>query len=152
MLECKLLTPELREGFVAFLSALETAGDQKFFYPHPFTSEAVERLIGYEGKDLYYVLVDINAVLGYGMLRGWDEGFEIPSLGIAIHPQSRGQGLSKLLMHFLHVAAARRGASKVRLRVRHDNAKAIALYRSIGYKFTPDREEYLVGFFELQRD
>ena len=62
----------------------------KFFHPHPFTTEAARERAAYTGKDLYYVVIEGDEILGYGMLRGWDEGYEVPSLGIVIHPAHRG--------------------------------------------------------------
>jgi ribosomal protein S18 acetylase RimI-like enzyme len=86
------------------------------------------------------------------MLRGWDEGYEVPSLGIALHPHAQGQGLAHLFMDFLHVAARRRGAKKIRLRVYRDNKSAITLYRSLGYELTEDRDwRYLLGVLDLDR-
>jgi hypothetical protein len=32
------------------------------------------------------------AAVGYGLLRCWAEGFAVPSLGIAAHPDHRGRG------------------------------------------------------------
>jgi ribosomal-protein-alanine N-acetyltransferase len=145
-LECRKLSIEWRSGFADFCRALEAAGDTAFFQPHPFTDAELDRLMLYRGLDLYYIVVEGPAVLGYGLLRGWDEGYAIPSLGIAIHPAARSSGLGLSLMHFLHAAARRRGAAKVRLRVRTDNTRAVELYKRFGYSFDSTEENYYVGF------
>ncbi len=88
-------------------------------------------------------------VLGYGMLRGWDDGWKIPSLGIALDPRIRGNGTGEMLMHFLHAAARRRGATKVRLKVYPDNRTAIALYKKLGYVFATEEAGQLVGYITL---
>lgn len=152
-LEIVELTPkwELRLG--SFLRALEKNGEDSFFRPHLATRTTIRKLAARTGKDVYCLLVESERVLGYGLLRGWDEGYEIPSLGIAIHPSARKGGLGSLLMHFLHASAFRRGAKKVRLRVRKKNSKAIKLYTDLGYvlKTQNDDHEYLVGFKDLRR-
>ncbi len=148
-LECRKLTAEWKKPLLAFLSALEEANDTDYFHPHPFTDDAVEKIIHSARKDLYYVLSEGNDVLGYGMLRGWDEGYEIPSLGIAIHPRVRNTGLGKVFMHFLNAAARRKGARKVRLKVKRENTRAAKLYESLGYNFLSEEKGYLVGFLEL---
>lgn len=94
-------------------------------------------------------MVADGEVLGYGLLRGWDQGYDVPSLGIAIRPDRRGQGLGILLMHFLHAAARQRGALRVRLRVHPGNARARDLYEKLGYRFEGEERGELVGFFEL---
>lgn len=54
-------------------------------------------------------------------------------LGIGLLPQFRGQGLGKrLILRTLDTARAF-GLTRVELRVREDNASAIALYRKIGF-------------------
>lgn len=149
-IECRRLSSEWRRGFGEFCRALEASGETAFFQPHSFADASLDRLVQYQGLDLYYVLVEGPQVLGYGLLRGWDEGYAIPSLGIAIHPQARSFGLGSLLMHFLHLAALRKGASKVRLRVRDDNLKAIALYKRLGYVFESSEGAYQVGYKDLR--
>lgn len=148
-LECRKLTIDWKQQLTNFLRDLEKVEDSKYFHPHPFTDEALNRVIQYTGRDIYYILVEENIVLGYGLLRGWDQGYKIPSLGIAIHPSARNAGLGTMFMHFLHAAARRNGATQVRLRVRSDNIKATELYKKIGYKFKTKESEYLVGIFDL---
>jgi ribosomal protein S18 acetylase RimI-like enzyme len=152
-LEVRRLTAEWKQSLLAFFRALEKAKDVEYFQPHPFTDEAVERILCTTRKDLYYVLVDGEEVLAYGMLRGWDEGYEIPSLGIAVHPRFRSNGLGRFFMHFLRAAARFRGAQKVRLRVHSQNATAARLYESLGYEFRSDGDgRHLVGVLELRSD
>lgn len=146
-LEIVKISPQWQEGLKLFFHSLKEKGDERFFCPHPTDEETINHLVHYNGRDLYYMLVEEEKVLGYGLLRGWDEGYQIPSLGIAIHPTERGRGLGKILMSFLHVVASRRGADKVRLRVLKNNEKAISFYKNLGYLFEEDSNpDYLVGF------
>jgi [ribosomal protein S18]-alanine N-acetyltransferase len=147
-LECRKLTIEWKQSLMVLLNALG-ASDAEYFHPHPFTDEAIESIIHNVHQDLYYILAEGTNVLGYGMLRGWDEGYSVPSLGIAIHPRARGIGLGKAFMHFLSAAARRKGATRVRLRVKRGNTRAVKLYESLGYKFPFEEDGYLVGFLEL---
>lgn len=148
-LECRRLTPEWSNALADFFQSLGPE-DTKHFHPHPLTAEEADRRCHHAGMDLYYILLDENRVLGYGMLRGWDQGYDVPSLGIAIHPAARGQGLTKVFMHFLHAAARARGATRVRLRVRPDNVKAVRLYRSLGYQIGGEDRGQLVGVLDLE--
>ena len=148
-LEFRLVGKTLEQPLARFFHALRKAGDDRHFHPHPLTDDEAKRRAEYSGKDLYYVLVEGDTVFGYGMLRGWDEGYEVPSLGIVIHPSVRGTGLGELFMLFLHIVARRRGANKVRLKVHPDNTAAVALYRKLGYTFQTEEAEQLVGFLDL---
>jgi ribosomal protein S18 acetylase RimI-like enzyme len=149
-LEFRRLNIAFEQPLLRFLQALVDAGDTAHFQPHAFTPEYVATLVRYAGDDLYYLLVEGDGILSYGMLRGWDEGFSIPSLGIAVHPSARGQGLGRLMMNFLHAAARRRNSSTVRLRVAVENETAAALYESMGYRFTQVEGRFKVGFLELR--
>jgi ribosomal protein S18 acetylase RimI-like enzyme len=53
---------------------------------------------------------------------------------IAVNPDARGKGLGRALMAAAEQAALDEGASAIRLEVRPDNAKAITLYDSLGYR------------------
>jgi ribosomal protein S18 acetylase RimI-like enzyme len=148
-LECRRLSVGLAGALSEFFSSLVCAGDNENFHPHPLTSAEAERVCRYEGKDLYYALVDGEHIVGYGMLRGWDDGYAIPSLGIALHRTVRRTGLGRTFMHFLHAAAKRRGASKVRLKVQAKNQAAIALYASLGYVFVHEDPGQMIGYVDL---
>jgi ribosomal protein S18 acetylase RimI-like enzyme len=83
------------------------------------------------------------------MLRGWDESYTIPSLGIAVDPQCRGQGIGRRLITHLHVIAAARGADTVRLKVDRSNTTAMALYQAFGYEFRPFSDQEWLGLVNL---
>ena len=134
-MEIVRLNPGLREPFAAFLREMSLSGDERFFHPHPLDSAAAERICEYEGEDLYYVAKVGERIVGYGLLRGWDEGYEVPSLGICVGHDARSEGMGELLMRFLHSAARARGAKFVRLRVHPLNLPAKRLYERLGYRF-----------------
>lgn len=123
--------------------------DDEYFHPHPMTCEMANKLAKYKGKDLYIIQIKDKEITGYGILRGWDEGFTIPSLGIVIHSAYRNQGLGKDFMEFLHNQAESKGAAKVRLKVYPSNEGARRLYENLGYSFSDKENDQLVGYYEL---
>ena len=74
---------------------------KNFFHPHPFTKEYAEKICSKKGikEDLYFVAKGNNEIIGYAMLRGWDEGYDIPSFGICVHPRHQRKGIGKKLTH-----------------------------------------------------
>jgi ribosomal protein S18 acetylase RimI-like enzyme len=150
-LEFHRIEPAVERGLAIFFEHLRSAGEEARFHPHPFTPEAARERAGYGGRDVYCVAMAAGVVLGYGMLRGWDQGYAIPSLGIAIHADARGIGLGRALMLYLHAEARRRGAQRIRLKVYPDNVTAVELYRSLGYVYEASLEQgQLVGFKDLR--
>jgi len=148
-LEVRAPCPELEPALAEFFAELSGDDTSDQFHPHPLTADEAARRCRYSGKDLYYLLISGQQVLGYGMLRGWDEGYEIPSLGIAIRASARGKGLAGLLLNFLHGAASWHGANKVMLKVYPDNLPARRLYEQLGYTFTNEGEGQLLGSIDL---
>ena len=148
-IEFRTLSREWKRALADFFDILKSTGDDKYFHPHPFTIEEATRRCNYSGNDLYYICTEGKTILAYAMIRGWDEGYAIPSLGLAIHPAARSIGLGKAFIHFLHVMAYRRGARRIRIKVYPDNRPAIELYKKIGYKFEEQEGEQYVGFFNL---
>ena len=147
-LEFSRVTAEWAAPLGVFFEELARAGEERFFHPHPLTSQEAVRIATRQGLDLYYVMTEGGTVLGYGMLRGWDDGYDTPSLGIALAPSCRGQGLGRLFMLVLHAAAHRRGSRRIRLKVYAENQAATDLYLSLGYRFESSAGE-LVGTVEL---
>jgi [ribosomal protein S18]-alanine N-acetyltransferase len=150
-LELRVLSPEWERPLAEFFQVLQANSVSQWFHPHPLSAEEAQKRASYTGKDFYCILVESRLVCGYGMLRGWEEGFTIPSLGIAIHPGFQGQGAGKLLMQFLHLTARVRGAERVRLKFHSNNVRAEPFYRSFGYVIQGEENQQRVGYLDLIR-
>ena len=147
ILELRKLAPELSDALGHFF---ETKCTDPRFHPHAFTVNEASRICAYTGADIYAVAVVQGTIMAYGMLRGWDEGYSIPSLGITVASECRGSGLAQLFMEYLHFNARLRGACSIRLKVYPDNVRAIALYRKLGYQFGDSLEKgQMVGTLPL---
>lgn len=148
-LEIRKLHRELLLPFIKFFHEVLEEDNESFFSPHPFTPEQAEQICSYEGDDMYYALIGNQKLIGYGMLRGWDEGFEVPSLGLYIHKKYRSKGYGSLFMKFLHAAARLRNASEIRIKVHKDNHIAKGLYEFSGYSYKEQEGEFLIGYCEI---
>jgi ribosomal-protein-alanine N-acetyltransferase len=143
------LKADHEDAVCKLFSLIATDPLAKKFHPHPFTRDKARAIANYNGKDVYLGLFDNSALEGYGMLRGWDQGYDVPSLGIYLSPSARGRRWSPLLMAALHDQARALGASRVRLKVYPDNEVALRVYTRLGYRFTSEEENQLVGYVEL---
>src|SRR5436190_1957479 len=149
---CRVLRPEDAGDLAKLFDAFCASATDKFFHPHPLTTEEAAARANYAGKDVYAIVCDGGRIVGYGMLRGWDEGYDIPSLGIAVDPATQGRGYGRKLMEFLHELAKQRGARKIRLKVYPDNERAVRVYRELGHEFEPALENgQLVGYLDLAK-
>ncbi|WP_162601676.1 GNAT family N-acetyltransferase [Occallatibacter savannae] len=148
-LEFRHIEDGMHHALAEFFVDLSEGADEEFFHPHPLTREHAATIASYAGMDLYYALTVGKLVIAYGMLRGWDEGFDTPSLGIAVAKRWRGIGIGRAMITMLHVAARFNGASRIRLKVHKRNTSAIELYKALGYKFQDTDGEQLIGFLTL---
>ena len=149
-LEFRHVRERHEQGLASFFQSLVERGDERWFHPHPLSAGHAARPAAHRGRGLYYVATQGTDVLAYGMLRGWDEGYPTPSLGIAVHPACRGRGVARSFMLFLHAAARQRGATRVRLKVYPDNVPARRLYEALGYQFEAGADGQLVGICPLE--
>lgn len=141
----RLIGPGDTEALADLFAALDTT----HFHPHPFSRDQAAQLVAYTGRDVYAVLVEAGRFVAYGLLRGWDEGYEVPSLGIAVRCDARGRGLGRVMMAWLADEARRRGAAQIRLRVHPDNNAARRLYESTGYRYAGTERGELVMLADL---
>lgn len=79
---------------------------------------------------------------GYGLVASRRGSTAARLYSIAIRPAFAGGGLGRKLLHACEDAARARGATRMRLEVREDNAGAIRLYRSEGYQPFGRHEDY----------
>jgi ribosomal-protein-alanine N-acetyltransferase len=148
--EFRALSPEWATSLADLFAALAEGEDERSFHPHPLTEAEAARVARNAGGDVYSIAIAGDRVVGYGLLRGWDEGYVVPSLGIAVHPTARGLGVGRALMIHLHEEARKRNAPSIRLKVYPTNTPALALYESLGYVFDGGEDNgQLVGTFEL---
>lgn len=148
-IEYVAVSPSWAEKLAQFFNDIVANKDDEYFHPHPLTYDTAKMIAAYEGDDLYFLQIKDNKITGYGMLRGWDAGYSIPSLGIVIHPHFRNQDLGREFMEFLHNQAKAKGTAKVRLKVYFGNAGACRFYENLGYSFTDEENGQLIGYYEL---
>jgi ribosomal-protein-alanine N-acetyltransferase len=123
----------------------------RFFHPHPLTREFASALCARQSisLDRYFITDYRGHVVGYSMLRGWDEGYDIPSFGGCTHPDLRGAGLGRLLLAHAIAACRTAGARRLRLTVYKKNMRAVHLYRKFGFVFSEKNQHEWVGLLDL---
>jgi len=107
-----------------------------FFSPFELTAETARWIACEPHKDRFYLGKVNNQIVGFSMLRGWDEGFTVPSFGIFIDHRKHGLGFGKNLLDLTIEEAERLQCPKIRLSVFASNQPAFKLYLSRGFKET----------------
>ena len=105
------------------------------FHPFPLDAQSAAKIVNPRWRDRFYVGTagDPAHIVAFCMLRGWDEGYEVPSFGIMIDRRVYGHGLGRQMTEFAITEAARLGSTHVRLTVYASNGPAVHLYASLGF-------------------
>ncbi len=153
-LELRRLTKRDLSSLTQFFDEVVQAELDASFHPHPFDLHTTKRICTYAGIDLYSGAFTQSSItecmIGYLLLRGWDRGYDIPSLGLCVLPNYQGQGVGSLLLNLAITTAKLRGSSAIRLKVYPDNNIAISLYKRNGFRFIESIENgQLVGYLNL---
>lgn len=82
----------------------------------------------------------------------WYDGLDANLEDLYVDAAARGTGLGRALLDEVLVRAAARGATRVLLDTREDNAAALALYRSVGFASGEDRDGERELFLRLPID
>lgn len=118
--------------------------DSYYFHPHRYDIISIFKIL-FNKKDIFIVQILDKKIIGYGMLRGWRDGYDVPRLGLIIDKNYRGMGYSKKLLSKLHDICKLIGIKKVTLKVMQNNNIAIKLYEKNGYVLYHFDTENLIG-------
>jgi glycosyltransferase involved in cell wall biosynthesis/ribosomal protein S18 acetylase RimI-like enzyme len=103
------------------------------FDPFPLTAESADAIAAATGADRFYGAFLGPRVVGMAMLRGWDEGYDVPSFGVVVDRDFHGEGIGSRLTDAAIAEARRLGCPRVRLSVYGSNRVAHELYERRGF-------------------
>lgn len=131
----RALGPSDAEALSRFFERNDRAEITGAFDPFPLTTATAHDLLARARHDRFYgAFTDDGELVAFSMLRGWDEGYEVPSFGIFVDHARHGMGLGAWTLDRTLEAADEIGAPAVRLSVYAGNPVAARLYRSRGFE------------------
>lgn len=132
-LSLREIGPEDFETLARFLEENDVPAVVRTFNPFPMTSETAERIARRPRRDRYYGAFTGGRMVGLSMLRGWDEGYSVPSFGVMVDHRFHGRGAGSRMLDYAIAEAARLGSERIRLSVFASNERAVRLYLSRGF-------------------
>ena len=121
----------------AALAALLTRNDvddvTRNFHPFELTAQTAHALVTEAGADRYFGGWLGDELVALSMLRGFNDGYEVPSFGVLVDHVRHGQGIGREMTRETLERARRMGCSRVRLGVYRSNVRAHGLYVSLGF-------------------
>jgi len=135
----------LREADIEKLGILFARNNRpeviNFFRPFLLNDYMARELLSPTRKDQFFVMEENGEFLAFSMLRGQDEGYDVPSFGIFVDWEHQRCGLGKQLSEWTFRWADQTGASKIRLTVYDENIQARTLYDRLGFIETERRRD-----------
>lgn len=117
---------------------LQSAGPEysRYFIPFKFDRQTIEGILASARRDRYFAVCIGGELAGFYMLRGFDQGYEVPSYGVWIGPAYSGMGLASLTLQHAFCFCRANGIKRLMLKVHPDNAKAKKIYERNGFTET----------------
>ncbi len=128
------VTAEDQERLSRFFALNNVPAVTETFTPFPLTAESAASIAHSAGRDRYYLAEQDGRIVGFCMLRGWDEGYDVPSFGVFVDHEWHGRGIGRRLAEFAICECVRLGCAKLRLTVYESNVRALGLYASLGFQ------------------
>ena len=127
------IVPEDFEALRRFVEENDVPAVVRTFNPFPMNAETARRIACAPRLDRYYGAFLDGRVVALSMLRGWDEGYSVPSFGIMVDHRLHGMGIGARVLDETVGEAVRLGCRRVRLSVFASNRRAVGLYLSRGF-------------------
>jgi RimJ/RimL family protein N-acetyltransferase len=108
----------------------------RYFTPFPFDETTLTKILTAKVRDVFLGLYWDNKLAAFLMLRGWDEGYDVPAFGVVVAEEFAGQGLGALTLELAKVVSRLQGSSRLMLKVNPDHTSARALYSRAGFQET----------------
>jgi [ribosomal protein S18]-alanine N-acetyltransferase len=127
------LTPADEDALAGLFAANAVPDVVRWFDPFPLDPQTARRLTHATGRDRYYGVWLDGELAGLAMLRGWDEGYDVPSYGVLVDRARHGQGIGGAATRLALEQAARLGSTEVRVTVHDDNERSLRLFASSAF-------------------
>ncbi|NDJ76064.1 MAG: GNAT family N-acetyltransferase [Chloroflexi bacterium] len=133
-LTIRLAEPSDYDKLWAFFQENNRADVTAHFQPFPLTEESARFICHEEKKDRYYLAFDGEQLIGLSMLRGWDEGYDIPAYGLIIDYRLHTKGFGTVVVNHAFAEARSLGSPGVRITTHATNDAVNHFCRKHGFE------------------
>ena len=130
----------------------EPADYLRFFHAFGADEAAIEEILTSRKKDVYSGLFWRETLVCVFMLRGWDEGYAIPSFGLVVAADRRGREVLTVAMEAAKLISRLAGADRMMCKVHPENVGATRGALRLGWIAESEEPETgnLVYYFDLR--
>jgi len=107
----------------------------RFFYAFGTDESAIAEMLSASKTDVHSGVFWQAELVGVFMLRGWDDGYEVPSFGVLIDEKYRGGAFMRLTLDTAKLICRLSGAKRLMAKIHPDNvsprgARRLGLYQT----------------------
>lgn len=93
----------------------------RFFYAFGSDEGQIKEILSAYERDVYSGVFWRSNLVGVFMLRGWDDGYEVPSFGVLIDEKYRGGAFMRLTLDAAKLISRLAGAKRLMAKIHPDN-------------------------------
>ncbi len=106
----------------------------KYFTPFEISENGFNTVLSKAVLDRFFGVFVGTSLVGFYMLRGFDEGYKIPAYGVFISKKYAGLGLGSLTIQHAITFCKINKIRRLMLKVYPENVSAKMIYESFGFK------------------
>lgn len=106
---------------VSAMLLAQPAQYSRFFFAFDFKEEHIMEILTTKIKDVYSGMFWRGELVGIFMLRGWDSGYDVPSFGVYVAEEYRGQAFMKISLEIAKLTCRLSGARRLMAKIHPDN-------------------------------
>jgi RimJ/RimL family protein N-acetyltransferase len=93
----------------------------RFFYAFGSDEGSIVKILSASRMDVYSGVFWNRELIGVFMLRGWDDGYEIPSFGVVIDEKHRGKAFLNVTVETAKLICKLSGINRYMVKIHPDN-------------------------------
>ncbi len=105
----------------------------RYFIPFRFDLDTIKTILSNAKDDRYIGVFNNQLLIGFYMLRGFDQGYETPSFGVFINQTYSGRGLAKQSLEHALTFCRNNKIKKIMLKAHPENKVAVKFYKKAGF-------------------
>jgi len=112
----------------------------RFFYAFDFSEDQIASILAKKKKDVYSGMYWRGELVGIFMLRGWDDGYDVPSFGVFVAEKYRGGAFMRISLDVAKMICRLSGAKRLMATIHPDNVSPRGAVR-LGFVDTGKKTE-----------
>jgi RimJ/RimL family protein N-acetyltransferase len=119
---------------VRHLIDADRADYRKFFVAFELDVAQLTAVLETARRDRYWGIRADGRLIGFFMLRGFDEGYAAPAFGVYVANSHAARGIGTLALQFAITWCRLNGCEEIMLSVHPDHAAAAHIYKQCGFQ------------------